>query len=515
MANQTETNNADTSHFDPQLDLAINALMARSQLLEKLLDPRRNINTECGYPETGSITVEQYQELYDREALATRVVEVFPEESWAVQPKLYQTEDTNEVTDFEEAWSQLSPKTDGEDWMASDEETHPIWECLERIDKLSGIGHYGILLMGLDDGKSLAEPVEGLDETGKRVGNKNYQLTYLRAFPESLAPISTYELDPNNRRYGRPTMYNVTLNDPKNIIQGAAEPASTISVHWTRVVHFADNLGSSEVVGVPRMRPVYNRIHDLRKLYAGSSEMYWRGAFPGISLESHPQLGGDVELDEKAIQGKMRDYMNGLQRYFALTGAAAKSLAPQVVDPSPQIERQIEALCIKIGVPKRIFMGSERGELASGQDKNTWNGRLKRRQRNYLTPRVIRPFINRCIALGILPEPADGYRVKWPELETVSDKERAETSRVDTESLVKYVQGDVSTLIAERDFLTYWMGKTEEEADQILQNAVEAISDEEGLPKGHHDQDPVEDDDDNDEESTQNEVHVHGAHCNH
>jgi hypothetical protein len=144
--------------------------------------------------------------------------------------------------------------------------------------------------------------------------------------------------------------------------------------------------------------------------------MYWRGAFPGISLETHPQLGGDVKFPA-GIRQTMSNYMDGLQRYLALTGVSAKTLAPQVVDPTPQIEVQIQAICIKMGIPKRIFEGSERGELASSQDSSAWNGRIRARQDNYLTPRLIVPFIDRLIAVGVLPEPkADTTKASKDEL---------------------------------------------------------------------------------------------------
>ena len=149
---------------------------------------------------------------------------------------------------------------------------------------------------------------------------------------------------------------------------------------------------------------------DLDKLYAGSAEMYWRGAFFGLAFETHPQLGPDAEIDEDAIKNTMEQYMNGLQRYFGLEGMSAKSIAPQVVEPNKQIEAQLDAVCIELGIPKRVFMGSERGELASSQDADTWNDRLKDRQDNVVTPNIVIPFVNRLISLGILPKP-EGYQV--------------------------------------------------------------------------------------------------------
>src|SRR4029077_9047423 len=184
------------------------------------------------------------------------------------------------------------------------------------------------------------------------------QLLFLRAFPESLAKVVRYESDRASPRFGQPLEYLVTVNDPN--LQSLSEigPATgTMSVHWSRAIHVADGLGSSEVFGTPRMQPVLNRLLDLRKLYGGSAEMYWKGAFPGFGFQSPPEFGGDVDVDVASLRETTEAYMNGLQRYLVATGLQIEQLAPQVVDPTPQILTQIEAICIQIGVPKRVFAG--------------------------------------------------------------------------------------------------------------------------------------------------------------
>jgi hypothetical protein len=99
----------------------------------------------------------------------------------------------------------------------------------------------------------------------------------------------------------------------------------------------------------------------------------------------------------------MENYMNGLQRYLLLNGLSVTPLAVQIADPSPQIDKQIEAICIKGGFPKRKFMGSEQGELASSQDDGSANDRYRERQRNYLTPRPIIGLVDRMVQVGVRP----------------------------------------------------------------------------------------------------------------
>ena len=545
-------------------EMTANAAFSRSQFFKQLLDPRRDIDDECGYPKMSSgIDINTYQDFYEREAIAARVVQVLPRESWQVQPLVYEEEDAETTTPFEDAWDELGASLRGENSHYRQEEGSPIWNTLRRADELSGIGSFGIILFGLDDGLDLSLPVKGVEEkntnpvektkegssyvsgepsanysftvnlgepdaTGKKPGAR--KLLYLRVFPESLVQITQYESNPTSPRFGQPVMYRVTLSDPREqtAAQWSSIPLATRSVHWTRVLHVADNLGSSEIFGVPRMRPVFNRLYDLRKIYGASGEGYYKGAFMGLSFESHPQLGGDVDVNPTEFKEQLEQYQNGLQRYLFSTGMTAKSLPPQTVDPTPYINIHIEAICIQLGIPVRVFKGSERGELASSQDDASWNDRLRERQRNYLTPRLIVPFIDRLILYGVLPEPAmkkpegkpetvqepeaveevaanafppaaapkpaprkpvlppekkekpeeenspGGYVVEWPDLTSQTESERADVALKGTQADAAYVAGGVSALIPELDYLTRVRGFTEEEAKSMLENAVAA-----------------------------------------
>ena len=481
-----------------------NVVMSRSQLINRLMDPRRNIDDECGYPpDITSIGIDQYRDLYDREPVANRVVQLLPRECWQVQPLVYEDEDSQKPTEFEDAWDALGRGLRGEQCWYQDEAGSPVWEHLRRADVLSGIGHYGVLLLGFDDGKALDQPVDGVSQTaeanfgtlqgtdaqyaGIRLGPAEFpsdkpstqkrKLLFLRAYDESLVQITQYEADLRSPRFGMPVFYLLTINDPREQQSGIGLPVARVKVHWTRLIHLADNLNSSEVMGTPRMRPVLNRLLDLRKVYGASAEGFWKSCFTGLSLETHPELGGDAIIDQLGMKSMMENYQNGLQRYLTLVGMSAKSLAPSVVDPASQISTQIEAICIQLGCPVRVFKGSERGELASSQDDASWNDRLRERQNNYITPRVIVPFIDRLISAGVLPEP-QGYSVEWPDLDSLGDADKAAIGLQRTQALVAYVTGGVENLITPEDYLTRVMGLDEEEAEAITDASRKANDDE-------------------------------------
>lgn len=475
ISNKESSSNGDVADVDINFirnRLLANIITSRSNFWDQLIDPRRDIESEAGYPKYHELNIDHYKKMYDREPVAARVVEIFPEESWMVNPEIKEISDSKETSAFDEAIETVGKNLVEDEWFKS-EKGNPIWNYFKRADTHSGIGSYGIMMIGINDGKKLDEEADLNSEfTGKK------ELIYIRVFDESQIRISEWDENENSARIGKPIMYTIDFHDESNRKKlEATKSTNSYKVHWTRVIHIADNLGSSESFGKPRQQQVYNRLHDLHKLHGGQAEMYWRGAFPGYSVESHPSLGPDVKLNKKEIIEQISGMQNGLQRWLAIVGASIKSLAPQVVSPVPHIKVAIEAICIKLGVPMRIFMGSERGELSSSQDDDSWNDTLANRQNNYLTPYVISPFIGRLIKMGILPQPQEGYKVEWPDLNALDEETKASIALKRTQALATYLSGDIGTIIDIGEFLIKELGYEKDEVEKIQKNIDKQVAD--------------------------------------
>lgn len=65
-------------------------------------------------------------------------------------------------------------------------------------------------------------------------------------------------------------------------------------------------------------------------------------------------------------------------------------------------------------------MGSEAGQLASGQDRDNWNERCIERRNSYGEPFILFPVIDRMVELGALPPPAKDPTADWPNLSAYS-----------------------------------------------------------------------------------------------
>lgn len=455
-----------------------NLLMTRATwMFEHMLDPRgRDLFRECGYPL--QISPQMYREMYDRDGTAGRVVDLLPEESWENPPEVYENEDEEaEETDFEKDWKGMV-------------EEHNLYHYLERVDKLSGIGSFGLLLLGLDDGKPLNQPVDSIDErTGKPKGTpKETKLLYMRAFDESLVHVGRWNTDQTTGRYAQPEIYLVRFLDYSVVPIGqTVTDVITHMVHWSRVVHIADNRKSSEVFGVPRMQRVFNRLLDLRKLYGGSAEMFWKGGFPGIGFEVLPELA-DAEIDQNATRQQMEEYFSGLRRYFAVAGMTIKTLNPNIEKPKEHIEAQQQNIALSIGVPWRVWMGSEVAVKAGEQDSDAWDVRLQRRKNQYLTPMVVKPVANRFVALGVVRTPKVTPKVHWASSSVPTEKDKAAIATALSAAIAAYMNSGGDQLFAPLDFMINVLGIDKKAAEKIVDNAQDHIQEQQmqqtagGLP---------------------------------
>jgi hypothetical protein len=506
-------------------EYTLNALTLRLDQMRRRgqTDRRRDYNREFGYTENP--TVELYQQLYDREPYARRAVEIWPDEACQVTPSVYEVEDADTVTDFEQGVNDLPRQLRGRSWYAGTE-GNPIFAALRMAAILAGIGCYGGLLLGLDDiipgsGRTLADPVVGVEENNTRPAGKgspagsvlggysfstnaqqtaNRRLLYLRPLSQSQCQISRWETNPTSPRYLHPVEYQVTVGDPQgNYGDISVMPTSSQLVHWTRIVHICDE----DVLHTPRLQPVLNPISDIIKVRGGSAEMYWLGAFAGHTLKVPPGIQPPPPEEAKAAYEQWRE---GLQRILiAGEGSELVGHAASVVDPTPQIMAQLQAMACILRFPLRVLLGTEEGKLAGGQDARALNRRVRGYQGNHFTPRFMISFYDRCIMLGVLPEPTEGtgmltvdspdgpqtretnagYSIWWPDLESSSDTEKAGNAQRLSSALAQFISSGASKYITLADFLSRFLGWDEEEAAAAAENgqAEQALQQEQDMAR--------------------------------
>jgi hypothetical protein len=195
--------------------------------------------------------------------------------------------------------------------------------------------------------------------------------------------------------------------------------------------------------------------------------MFWRGAFPGMAFKV--QDGATLsDAGRVALEEEIQSYLHDFQRYLKIQGLDVEQLTTQVADPEKHADVQIKFISIATGIPKRILEGSERGELASSQDSESWNNKCDYRRRNHCEPNILRPLINRLGEVGVLEVP-DEYHIEWPDLESQSDEAKAKVGKDRMEAIAKYADSPTAPLVVPpREFLADILELPQDKVERIM-----------------------------------------------
>lgn len=413
----------------------LSAISMRADIASRLgmsYSDKRNLYEALGYKKDP--TFNDYMAKYRRQDIARAIIDAPARASWRRPPRI--TESDEKETKFEKAWVSLLERC-------------RVFHYLSRVDRLASIGSYAVLLIGFDDGNGFEREIKSA---------KN--VLYLSPYSQVDAKIDQYVKDTKNERFGLPETYSIAMKT-------AGKTFLSKPTHWSRVIHVAEDCLDDNVEGMPRLEPVLNRLQDLELVAGGSAEMFWRGAFPGYGFKQDPNTTMQ-DKDIKDLQAEIDEYMHDLKRYIRTQGISIESLAQQVADPSKHFAILIDLIACAVRIPKRILLGSERGELASSQDERAWLDRIDERRKEHCEPVILRPFIDRLITVGALPKPAEGYTVDWPDLMAPGEKEIAEVGEIRSKALKAYVDAIGADLIVPPDiFLRKLLGFSQDDINQI------------------------------------------------
>jgi len=370
-------------------------------------DTKRDTYKEAGYPR--DLTTEHYWSKYARQDVVRRICSVFADDTWRNPPDVMDggdLENARKDTEFVSAWNNLvNPPPDFTRFRG---QRSTVYSAIRRADRLSALGQYSILLLGISDGSSsLAD--ELLPGQGRN-------LIYMTPYSEKRVRLDSTMLidDPFDEGFGMPARYEVQVSD------GAVH----VEVHPSRVIHIAERLDSSDVFGAPLLEGIYNRLDDLDQVLAASKEAFWKMIDQGWIFTEAPEHVRSSDIDVEDI----RNFIDGLTRTLELRGWEVERLGSQAVDPSGIIDVIFTVIAASLGMPKRILTGSERGELSSSQDEKSWNDVIRGRMVEFAEP-VLRSLIDRLVYAGVLPVPSFGtYIIQWPSLYETSDAEKADLS---------------------------------------------------------------------------------------
>lgn len=409
-----------------RLALSVNNLLAdRNRLagmLGQLMDGKRDVYAAAGYPQV--LTFTDYNGAYRRQDVARSIVAAKPAETWRLPPLVLDGPDEKRGRDDTEFASAVQALAKGSE-LGSLDDKFGLWHICHRLDRVAGIGRYGVLFLGIrgDD-----KPEEPLQPKG---GASARDLLYLSVYDEGHAEITEFDSAPTSPRFGLPLYYSLTTTD------GKVGGSKSTRVHWSRCIHVAENLDGDDIYGTPRLEACWNRIVDILKIMAGSGEAAWKLLDPGYNIRADegkrlPTDPGDVQ----ALSDQIEDFINGYTRWLMLEGMTVNPMPGSVQDPSGLITTNISLISAATDIPQRILLGSERGELASTQDERNWTTKIETRQVNHVEPNIIRPLLSRLIYAGVLPAPSSGeVTIQWPNLLESDRSAEAQTAKTAGEAL--------------------------------------------------------------------------------
>lgn len=375
--------------------------ISRASLFSRLgitHDGKRDLYDVFGYKT--NLSYDDYFDKYIRQDIAGRAVDAFPQATWGSAPRLDGTKT------FLKAWNNFNNQ-------------FQIWNIILRLDRLLGLGQYAVLYLGLNDNRP-SDSAPGKPRGGLKV-------LYIQPLSEKTAKVKEYETDPKNPRFGLPKIYSLQLEPPKDQAGGVTSqtPIQSRDIHWMRCIHVVEDPLENEVFGVARLQRVYNVLDDLLKVCGGSAETFWITANRGMQADVDKDMSFTND-DAAKLTDEIDEYIHGLRRFIRTRGVKVSALGSDTPDPRGTFDILVTMLSAALGIPKRILLGSEAGQLASEQDRTNWANRIEERRTNFAEPRVIFPLFNRLTDLGILPKGLN--KIIWPSAFRMSPFERSQTA---------------------------------------------------------------------------------------
>jgi uncharacterized protein len=360
----------------------------------------RDIYKALGYAKT--INLKMYRDRYDRGGLAGRIIEAYPTATWRGIGEMIEDPDPTTETKFEGAWNELQERLD-------------VWAKFRRADIIAGLGRYSVVFIG----------APGNTETELPKGLALDDILYLSLYNEGEATIKEYELDPANKRFGLPKVYVIRRNSSE-----VGKRATAMNVHWSRVIHVSDGLLEDDVFSRPRLERAWNDLDNLMKITGGGSEAFWKTAYPGVQFNIDKDMKfKDEQLDK--LKEEIDSFMHEMTRAVKTKGVNMETLQANVANFKDNALTIISIISGITGIPQRMLLGSERGELASTQDRDNWAERVRDRRDSFAGPYVVKVFVNRLIEYGALPKPTKNngkYTIGWGDVFDVSQTERIENA---------------------------------------------------------------------------------------
>ncbi len=321
------------------------------------------------------IDPEQRVELWERHPIAQTIVERPPKDTWRKPPKILNEND-----------EEIDPP-----FIKKNE----LIKTSRKADRLQRLHGLAIIIIGTRN-EFLEEPPTN-------------NPTYLEVY--SVKDLSSegweVEKDRSSENYGEPVKWFIE------------EEEETLEIHGNRVLPVAELTLEHDLDSYSALDPNFNALTNISKVLGGNSEAHYQRGLSPLYFNFENELR---ESDELALNHEMKKFRTGLTDYIALADAEVSELSGDPSSIKENIELNLGFISAHTNIPKRILIGSERGELASTQDEANYYGYIDHRRSLIAEEMILRPYLN-------FLEKNYGFegfsRIEWPSLFELNEVEKS------------------------------------------------------------------------------------------
>ena len=364
-------------------------------------DTLHNIYLDYGYP--AQLSFFNFWNMYRRFGIATRAIELYPDQTWLDDPTVEGSEQFN--ADLEKLI-----KSQG------------LWRRLKGLDTRQRVGRYAGLFMRVKDNLSPDKPL------ATKLGGLAALVDIIPLYESQLEVLNTDD-DPMSENFGQPSMYQFSGG---TVGSRNERTASTFNIHPSRIVIAAEGADNGSIYGIPVLESIYNDLMDLRKTLGGGGEGFYKNAAQSIVFNL--QDGASAKANSTLLNKFNEQYddfsQNRSRRAMWTPGMDAKTLDSNLMSPRDFADVSLMSISAGTAIPASLLVGNQTGRLAGDQDTKGFLGQVQARRLDFGTD-MVTDTVDWFIEHGILP--SSGYTVDWPDAQAPSKGEKLDNANKMTE----------------------------------------------------------------------------------
>lgn len=366
----------------------------------------RDMDVVFGYPDV--IRYEDAFKMYQRMGIATRLTRGVARSCWRDMP----TVEVDDKPILEDEIIALNKRK--------------LFRKLENADTLNRIGKFSVMFVGVSDGEQdLANPL------GKASGADAMSQLFFQAYGESGVEVTRWVTEPTDPRFGLPLVYQLTVRDvTDNKLPSAT---ATRNVHFSRVVHLAEDALDNDIEGLSALTPVYNFLLDLIKTEGGSSEAYWRNARRVLAFNAKEGFGNASDKVLEQLRTDIEEFTNGWRDGLRLGGVEVTQFPVEHADPKEAVLACLKLISGTTGIPLRILTGEGGGQTTGNEDKAAYNQLIKDRQEMMCSDWLMQT-LDILANADIIDAIPDNAIIVWPETEALNELEKSTVAKNNAEA---------------------------------------------------------------------------------